>query len=405
MSKFRFTAVDKQGKEVKGIDEADNVQAVLSILRDRGLFPVNVIPADKGKLFENLLKGGVKNKVLTISTRQLATLLNAGLPLTKALRVIEEQQPRGYWKKALRGLIESVEGGTSFSDALTRYKDIFSRLYINMVKAGESAGLLDLVLGRLADYFEKSAKLRGKVISALIYPCLVLCMAFAILAGLMVFVVPKFAAMFSDMGVELPAMTRFLISTSKRMLTFRFWGIIIGTVIFIKLLISFIKKYDKGRYMLDLIRLRLPIVGKLINKIAISRFARTLGTLISSGVPILGAINIVKETVGNSVVAKGLMTIHDSVKEGESIVAPMRAAYIFDPVVINMVAVGEETGKLDEMLEKVADTYENEVDVIIAGITSLLEPFLIIILAVIIGFIVISLFLPLVKLLTSLAGG
>lgn len=405
MPRFRFIAVDKQGKEIKGIEESDSIQAVLSSIRDRGLFPIKVLPVSKGVVLPFLKMGSVKGKVLTISTRQLATLLGAGLPLVRAIKVIEEQQPAGYWKKVLRGLIETVEGGSPFSDALGRYQNIFSRLYINMVKAGESAGLLDIVLSRLADYFEKNAKLRGKVISALIYPCLVLGMALLILTGLMIFVVPKFAEMFVDMGVELPGMTNLLINSSKRMLTFRFWGIIIAVVVFIRLLIAIIKRSSKGRYLLDIVKLRLPVIGRLFQKIAISRFARTLGTLVDSGVPILGALNIVKETVGNEVVAKGLTIVHNSIKEGESIVAPMRAADIFDPVVINMVAVGEETGKLDEMLLRIADTYENEVDVMIAGITSLLEPFLIIALASIIGFIVISLFLPLVKLLTALAGG
>lgn len=405
MPKFKFIAVDKQGKEIKGIEESDSVQAVLAGIRDKGLFPVNVSPLGKGRLFSLLAKGGVSRKIFTISTRQLATLLGAGLPLLKALRVIEEQQPAGHWKNIIKGLIESVESGSSFSDALARYQHIFTRLYINMVKAGESAGLMELVLTRLADYYEKSQKMRGKIISALIYPCLVLGMALLILTGLMIFVVPKFADMFTDMGVELPGMTKFLINTSNNMLTFKFWGSLILIIILIKSAINFIQRFNKGRYLLDKIRLRLPVIGRLVQKLAISRFSRTLGTLVASGVPILGALNIVKETVGNEVVSKGLTIVHDSVKEGESIVNPLRQASIFDPVVINMVAVGEETGKLDEMLIKVADIYENEVDVIIAGITSLLEPVLIITLAIIIGFIVISLFMPLVKLLTALTGG
>lgn len=404
MPKFKFTAVDKQGKENKGVEEADSVQAVLASLRDRGLFPINVAPLGKSRLFPTFTKTHISRKIFTISTRQLATLLGAGLPLVRALRAIEEQQPAGYWKNVLKGLIEAVEAGGSFSDALGRYQYIFSRLYINMVKAGESAGLLELVLSRLADYHEKSQKLRGKIISALVYPCVVLAMALLVLTGLMIFVVPKFAEMFTDMGVELPGMTKLLINTSNNMLTFKFWGFLIIIIILIKLLLNFTQRFNKGRYILDKAKLRLPVVGRLVQKLAISRFSRTLGTLVASGVPILGALNIVRETVGNEVVAKGLSIVHDSVKEGESIVDPLRHASIFDPVVINMVAVGEETGKLDEMLIKVADTYESEVDVIIAGITSLLEPFLIITLAIIIGFIVISLFLPLVKLLTTLAG-
>lgn len=405
MGRFKVIAVDKQGRTIKGIEESDNIQLVLSSIRDRGLFPLKVVPLEKNRFVSFFGRGRIRRKTFIISTRQLATLLGAGLPLVRALRVIEEQQPPGYWKKVLRGLIEAVEGGSSFSDALGRYQNIFSRLYINMVKAGESAGLLELVLGRLADYLEKSAKLRAKIVSALIYPCLVLGMALLILTGLMIFVVPRFAEMFLDMGVTLPGMTRFLINASRYMLTFKFWWAVIAVIILIRLLINFIHRFSKGRFILDVIKLKLPIIGRLVQKIAIARFSRTLGTLVASGVPILGAINIVKETVGNEVVSRGLSMVHNSVKEGESIAGPMRAVSVFDPVIINMIAVGEESGKVDEMLMKVADTYESEVDVIVSGITSLLEPFLIITLAIIVGFIVVSLFLPLVKLLTTLAGG
>ena len=403
MANFKYVAIDKHGKEIKGIEESDSMNQVVSLIREKGLYPVSILPVIRKSIFSSLSKGSVKRKVLTVSTRQLATLLTAGLPLVRSLKVIRDQQPAGYWKKVLTGIIEVVERGGSFSDALSRYKNVFSKLYINMVKAGESAGLLEVVLNRLADYSEKSQKLRTKVFSALMYPFIVLGMAILILIGLMIFVVPKFAQMFDNMGVELPVMTGILIRSSSKMLTLKFWLIVIAIVIIAKLLFSFLKKIKKGRYVLDNMKLKLPVFGKLIQKLAISRFASTLGTLVGSGVPILQALNIVKETVGNEVISEGLSTVHDGIKEGESIVAPLRSLTIFDPMVINMIAVGEETGKLDEMLLKSADTYESEVDIMVSGFTALLEPFMIIGLALIIGFIVIALFLPLVSLLTSLA--
>jgi type IV pilus assembly protein PilC len=402
--RFKYTAIDKTGREVKGIEESESMQTVIVAIREKGFFPVKVVPTEKAGIKPLIVRGNVKIRILALSTRQLSTLLSAGLPLVRAIRVLEEQQPAGTWKKVLKGVGDSIEGGSSFSEALGRYPNVFSKLYINMVRAGESAGLLDLVLTRLADYHEKNQKLRSKVLSALIYPCLVLGMALLILSGLMIFVVPKFAEMFKDMGVELPFMTKLLINASSYMLTLKFWIIVIAMIFIVQLGFKSIKNLSKGRYFLDAIKLKIPVVGKLTQKIVISRFARTLGTLVSSGVPILNALNIVKETVGNEVVASGLSIVHNSVKEGESVVSPLRQVAVFDPIVLNMVAVGEETGKLDEMLEKIADTYESDVDIMIASMTSLLEPLLIVTLAIIIGFIVISLFLPLVKLLTTLAG-
>lgn len=406
MPKFKYTAINKQGRELKGIEEAAGVQTALASLRDKGLFPVKVIPAEKGRISIQLpFSGGaaVNRKTITVATRQLATLLGAGLPLVRALRILEQQQQTGAWKKTLTGMIESVEGGSSFSDALGRYPKIFSKLFINMVKAGEAAGVIDVVLSRLADYYEKSQKLRSKVISALIYPCLVLVFALSVLMLLMIFVVPKFAEMFEDMGVPLPNVTSFLIKLSHSLLSLKFWIVVVVIAILIKVLFKIINSFSNTKYYLDKIKLKLPVVGKLIQKVIVSRFARTLGTLVASGVPILQALTNVKEAIDNEVVWRGLDVVHDSVKEGESIVEPLRQCPVFDHIVINMIGVGEETGKLDEMLVRVADTYDSEVDVIVSGITSLLEPFLIITLAAIVGFIVIALFLPLLSMLTSLA--
>lgn len=406
MPKFKYIAIDKHGKEVKGIEESSSLQSAMVSIRAKGLFPVNVLPAAKTKIgisIPALRKEAVKRKTVTIATRQLATLLSAGLPLVRALKTLEQQQTKGAWKKTLLGLIEAVEGGGSFSDALGRYPNIFSKLYISMVKAGEAAGVIDVVLSRLADYFEKSQKLRSKVASAMIYPCLVLGVAVLILIGLMIFVVPKFAEMFADMDVQMPFVTRLLIGISQNMLKPKFWMIMAGVGVSGRVFLTFIIRLKKGRYFLDKVKLKLPIIGGLTQKIIVSRFARTLGTLVGSGVPILQGLTNVRDIVGNEVMGHGLLVVHDSVKEGESIVEPLKQCAVFDPVVINMIGVGEETGKLDEMLMRIADTYDSEIDIMISGITSLLEPVLIITLAGIIGFIVISLFLPLVSLLTALA--
>lgn len=407
MAKFRYQAIDKHGKELKGIEEASSIQVVLSILRERKLFPVKVLPVEKRGLFSflsSMSAGKINRSMFIVSTRQLATLLNAGLPIVRALKVIQDQQPKGAWKNTLAGLIEAVESGSSFSDALARYPRVFSKLFINTVRAGESGGVLDLVLSRLADYLEKSQTLKKKIIAALIYPCVVLAFSLLVLTALMIFMVPKFISLFEDLDVQLPFLTQLLINISHNMGQLKFWLFIVVGIVLVKLLFNFIRTTEKGRFVLDSIKLKVPVAGKLTQKIMVSRFARTLGTLVGSGVPILEALNNTKETIENAVVFRGLTIVHDSVKEGESIVDPLRQCVVFDAIVVNMIAVGEETGKLDTMLLKIADTYDGEIDIIIAGMMSLLEPFLIIFLAIVIGGIILALFLPLVELLTSLSG-
>ncbi len=407
MAKFRYTAIDRQGKEIRGVEESGSIQEVLALLKDKSLYPVKVVPLASRSLSFSipfLTSSRIKDQVFVVATRQLATLLNAGLPLVRALKILQEQQPAGPWKKTLTGLIEAMEAGSSFSDALSRYPRVFSKLYISTVRAGESGGVLDVVLVRLADYLEKKQLLRKKIISALVYPCVVLLVAVLILVGLMVFVIPKITALFTDMDIELPLVTQFLISISQAMLTKRFWFIVVGVIIGLKLLLQLIRSLETGRYIMDSLKLKMPVLGRLAQKVLVSRFSRTLGTLVSSGVPILEALNNVKETITNEVMSRGLEVVHDSVKEGESIVEPLRQCPVFDPVIINMVAVGEETGKLDEMLVRIADTYDSEVDIAISSVMALLEPILIFLVAGAVGFIVLAMFLPLVSLLTSLAG-
>jgi type IV pilus assembly protein PilC len=295
-----------------------------------------------------------------------------------------------------------VEGGSTFSEALAHHPKIFNRLYVNMVRAGEAGGVLDVTLTRLADFQEKAQKIKNKVISAMVYPVVVICVAVAILSFLMVVIVPRFKEIFTDLleGKELPALTQLVLAVSNLMKEriLIVLPVLIGIVVLIKL----VGKTTKGRYLLDAFKLNAPVFGPLIRKVGISRFTRTLGTLIASGVPILQALNIVRETSGNAVIAKAVGQVHDSVKEGESIVQPLEASKVFPPMVVSMIEVGEETGALPDMLMKIADVYDDEVDNAVAALTSLLEPIMIVFLALIVGTIVIALFLPLISIIGTL---
>ena len=299
-------------------------------------------------------------------------------------------------------LAEGVQGGGTFSESLAGHPRIFNKLYVNMVKAGELGGVLELVLLRLAEFQEKAQKIKNKVLSAMFYPITVLLIAVLILGFLLVFIVPKFQAIFADMlgGRPLPPLTQFVISASSAVKSNVF--IIIGAVVGIAILLRFIGKTTKGALVLDTLKLKAPLFGDLTRKSAISRFSRTLGTLVTSGVPILQALNITRETAGNTVIANAIMKVHDSVKEGESIVHPLEASGVFPPMVISMIDVGEETGQLPEMLLKIAEVYDDEVDNAVSGLTSLLEPIMIVFLAVVVGTIVIALFLPLISIISGM---
>jgi type IV pilus assembly protein PilC len=319
------------------------------------------------------------------------------------LNTLAKQERNPVMRNTMTTLSTSVESGSTFSEALAQHPYIFSKLYVNMVKAGELGGVLEIVLTRLAEFQEKSQKIKGKVISAMIYPLVVLCIAVLILSFLLVFIVPQFEKIFSDAlpGQSLPGITLFVMFLSNMLISK--WYIvvilIVGSVVGYKAFSS----TPSGAVILDRLALRLPIFGDLLSKTAISRFSRTLGTLISSGVPILQALNITRETAGNHVVASAIGKIHDSVKEGESVVGPMESSGVFPPMVTSMVQVGEETGQLPDMLVKVADVYEGEVDNVVASLTSILEPIMIVMLAVVVGTIVIALFLPMVKLITGMS--
>jgi type IV pilus assembly protein PilC len=410
MAKFSYTAVDAQGKQANGTVEAADQTAAIAQIRQLGFYPQRLDEKREEDLAATQVKapkvkrgGKVKVKILTVFTRQLATLIDAGLPLLRSLNTLAKQERNVVMRNTMAQLAASVESGSTFSEALAQHPAIFNKLYVNMVKAGELGGVLEIVLARLAEFQEKAQKIKGKVKSAMVYPIVVLSIAVVILSGLMVFIVPKFQKIFADAlpGTPLPSITLLVIGVSH--IFVNQWYLLIGFVAVVVVGYNIFASTTAGAIVLDRLALKLPVFGDLLSKTAISRFARTLGTLISSGVPILQALNITRETAGNHVVATAIAKIHDSVKEGESVVGPMEGSAVFPPMVTSMVQVGEETGQLPDMLVKVADVYEGEVDNVVTGLTSVLEPIMIVMLAVIVGTIVVALFMPMVSLITGMS--
>ena len=433
MPKFNYVALDARGLESVGVIEAGDSSDAVGQLRAAGYFPTSVVEEGKGKavakgaksapkkaassglmkpkskgivLFE---KKTVKSKTLMIFTRQLATLIDAGLPLLRSLTVLAKQEKDAVLHKTIHALADSVQGGSTFSESMAQHPLIFNKLYINMVKAGELGGVLELVLNRLAEFQEKAQKVKNKVISAMAYPVIVLIIAILIMIFLMAFIVPKFQAIFNDMlnGAQLPLITRFVIAISdvvKVMFIPPYLWLSLGAVFGVVIGYKMVTRSVGGRKFLDRVALATPLFGDLLKKSSISRFSRTLGTLVTSGVPILQALNITRDTAGNEVVADAVSKVHDAVKEGESIVQPLEASGVFPPMVISMVDVGEETGQLPEMLLKIAEVYDDEVDNAVEGLTSLLEPIMIVVLALIVGTIVIALFMPLIEIIKQMGG-
>lgn len=431
MPTFTYTAMDAKGAEKKGTIDADSQSTAINKLRETGLFPTNVVDTDaksaKGKKdgrAEGAIRrpgapkpkggfnlsalwggGGVKAKQLCVFTRQLATLVDAGLPLLRGLSVLQRQERNPVLKNVLGELATSVESGSTFSEALFQHPKIFSKLYINMVKAGEVGGVLEVVLNRLSQFMEKAEKIKGKVKAAMFYPIAVLVIAVGILTFLMVKIVPQFELIFKEMlaGTELPGFTQFVLGISRAVKDHII--ILMGAGAAIAIAGNAFGRTKMGGRIIDRFLLHAPLVGDLVRKTTIARFTRTLGTLVSSGVPILQALTIVKDTSGNVVIADAVGKIHDSVKEGESIVQPLEASGVFPPMVVSMVDVGETTGALPDMLMKIADNYEEEVDNSVSAMVSLLEPIMIVFLAVVVGSIVIALFLPLIKIIQTLGAG
>ena len=437
MATFQYIAKDSAGNEQRGTVEAGDRNAAIAAVRAQGLLPTalgevkSAAPAakappkkgakgapkaapKKGGLNKDIkinirmpkfLQGRIKTKVLTQFTRQLATLVNAGLPLMRGIEVLKRQMKDARMLEALNGISDNIAAGGTFSESLTAYPKIFDKLYVNMVKAGEAGGVLEVVLGRLAEFAEKSEKIKNKVKGAMIYPIVVLLAAVGITGFLLVAVIPKFQQVFNDMlgGKELPAVTQFVIDASEFV---QANGLQIAIAIAaLIVMVKVIGRTDKGAYFFDVIKLRAPVIGTLAQRSAVSKFTRTLGTLLSSGVPILQSLMITRDTTGNRVLTKAIQDVHDSVKEGESMTQPLSQCKVFPPMVTSMVEVGEETGALADMLTRIANTYDDEVDNAVAGLTAAIEPVLIIFLAVVVGTIVIAMFLPMVSIIGSVSGG
>ncbi|HXR48228.1 MAG TPA: type II secretion system F family protein [Candidatus Limnocylindrales bacterium] len=429
MPKYSYVALDAHGKETKGTIEVASQNEAIGRVKEMGFFPTKIVEAEKpqekitrkkskaapragggkkrgGALDIQIkipgLSGRVKPKVLTTFTRQLATLVDAGLPLLRGLRVLEKQERNATLRGILGELALAIEGGSTFSEALAQHPRVFNRLFVNMVKAGELGGVLEVVLKRLAEFSEKAQKIKGKVKAAMFYPIAVLIVATGIMILLLTFVIPRFQGVFEGMNVKMPKFTLFVLAVSSAVKDHFFvTSICVAAFVVVFMLII---RTKIGRHVWDKFKLKVPVLGPVINKVAIARFTRTLGTLVSSGVPILQALTIVKETAGNVIIANAVGAVHEAVKEGETITAPLEGSGVFPPMVVSMVDVGEQTGALPEMLLRIADNYDEEVDNAVSAMTSLLEPIMIIFLAVIVGSIVIAMFLPLIAMISNLSG-
>src|SRR5438874_11882983 len=425
MARYNYVALDSRGQEATGLVEAASTNDAIGRLRQAGYFPTSVyeeavaraddkaarrraakmVRATKPRAKTGIVlfkRTKIKPKILMIFTRQLATLIDSGLPLVRSLTVLAKQERDKVLKNTINSLSDSVQSGNTFSDALALHPRIFNNLYVNMVKAGEVGGVLEMALNRLSEFQEKAAKIKNKVIAAMVYPLIVMTMAVGIMAFLLVFIVPKFETIFHDMlgDKPLPAVTIFVITVSK--VVVNHWLVLIGGIVAAFAGYKFLARTRGGKSVIDRFKLRMPLFGDLIRKTSISRFSRTLGTLVTSGVPILQALNITRETAGNMVIARAIAQVHESVKEGESIVQPLEASGAFPPMVVSMIDVGEETGQLPEMLLKIADVYDDEVDNSVAAMTAALEPIMIVFLALVVGTIVIALFLPLISIIQGL---
>lgn len=416
MSNYSYVAVDPTGTEKRGILDVEDQNQALQRIKEMGLYPTKVLvnrgrvamlPGQRRKkTAAGVLKisipglgGRVKPAILTVFTRQLATLIEAGMPLVRGLRILEEQERNPVMKEVIGELTDSVEAGNSFSEALQARRKIFNPLYVNMVKAGEIGGALDETLTRLAEFMEKARKIKGRIKSAMFYPCAVMLVALGVLCVLMIFVVPRFRQVFDGLlnGVPLPAFTVLIFNISEQVRSHALRCVVgLGAV---GICFCLFLKTKWGRLVFDKFKLTVPLLGPVFQKAAISRFARTLGTLVGSGVPILQALTIVKETAGNKIVGRVISKVHEHVKEGDAIAPTLKSSGVFPVMVAGMVDVGEQTGALPEMLMKIADNYDDEVDNATSAMTSLLEPIMILFLAVIVGCIVVAMFLPIKVLL------
>jgi len=405
MGKYAWEGVTRSGQTLKGDMEAPSRDAVMAQLRRQGIRPGNVKERGKG-LDIDLKMPGFEKKVTTrdlvIFTRQFATMIDAGLPLVQCLDILGKQQDNKTFKQILLKVKEDVESGSTFADALKRHPKAFGELYVNLVAAGEVGGILDTILNRLAVYIEKALKLKKKVKSAMTYPATIVGIAVIVIAVILIFVIPSFEKMFQDFGGELPGPTQFVISLSN--LIQRYILVFIGAFFLGSWLFRRYYRTSAGRLQMDALFLRLPIVGILIRKVAVAKFSRTLGTMISSGVPILDGLDIVARTAGNKIVENAIYRVRQSISEGKTIAEPLEQSGVFPPMVCQMIAVGEQSGAIDIMLNKIADFYDDEVDDAVGNLTAMMEPLLMLFLGTTVGGLVIAMYLPIFKLAGAVGG-
>lgn len=396
MSVFVWEGKLANGSIKKGEIEANDKATAALILKRQRIMPTKLKAKPKQiTLFEK----GIKTKDIVIFTRQFSTMINAGLPLVQCLDILSTQQPNPSFKKVLIQIKGDVEGGSTFADALGKHPKIFDNLYVNLVAAGEVGGVLDTVLNRLAVYMEKNEALKNKVKGAMTYPIIVLCVAFGVVAVLMIFVIPTFSDMFKQFGAALPGPTQLVVDLSN---FFRkFWWLMIGLIIATIFGFKWIRTQEKGRFYTDKMALKLPVFGPLIQKVAVAKFTRTLGTMISSGVPIMDGLDITSKTAGNMIVENAIKAVRTAISEGRTMSEPLEQTGIFPGMVVQMIGVGEATGAMDQMLSKIADFYDEEVDTAVEALTSALEPMLMVFLGGIIGFVVVAMYLPIFKMASN----
>ncbi|MSQ93100.1 MAG: type II secretion system F family protein [Gemmataceae bacterium] len=415
MPTYQYEAMDTTGGEVKDTIDAGSEEEAQQKIRSLGYFVTRLTEVagkkkkdkkkgqpEKRKKTKVLTLGGVNSKQLVTFTRQFSVLQDAGLPVLRSLKILEGQMKPGVLKNALVDIVDDVESGNTLSEAFAKHPRCFDRLYVNMLRAGEAGGALEIILRRLAEFKEKAQSLARRVKGALVYPIVVISVAVLIVSFIMIFIIPKFEKIFLDFKMKLPYLTEVLIATSRWFV--KYWYVIPVIPIFLVVTLKLIRMNRSGAYVLDKIKLKIPVSGMIVEKTIVARTMRTLGTLISSGVPILEALSIVRETSMNVVFEDMFQRVYESIREGETIASPLRETRLVDDMVVNMIDVGEETGDLDTMLNKIADVYEEEVDVLVESLISLLEPIMIVVLGLIVGTIVIALFMPLLELIDGLSG-
>ncbi len=415
MTTFKIQAVDKTGTSITDKVNASSYEDAIDLIQRKGLYLTNIkqiktktlantpISGKSKRSLSSITIGRLSDKQINPFTRQLSSLQNADIPIVQSLIMLESQIKTGLLKNIIGEIIFDINGGDTLSIAMSKHPKAFDKIYVNIINAGEISGALNIVLERLALYREKTQRLKRKVISSMTYPATVILASCVILSAIMIFVIPKFTNMFREMDLVLPWLTARLIAVSNFLFThwYLFFAFPIVAFVFLKS----IEKVEKCKLVIDRLKFKIPIFGNLMKKSAISRVTRTLATLISSGVPILEALNNIKDITGNLAISKAVNQVHDCVREGESIANPLRDSKIFETMVVNMVEIGEQTGELDKMLVKIADYYDNEIENIIESLTSMLEPLIVIFLGATIGTIVIALFLPLIKLMNNLGAG